>query len=261
MERIDTTRNRINKKLNDNVSPATDTGGCTRCNHGASAFLSLTYIQSFIITSIPFWTLIFCLYFLLGSEEKIYLFFADFRPDHPRLTIFFTILTDWGNGLFYLIYSTILIRGIIKKDKTLLLLSLYYMVFQLLISFLVVRVLKITIGRPRPGMGHHFHPLSLQNKYNSLPSGHTAEIFGAIFPLSLAIGATATTAWRKKLFISLILGCYGMLLAFSRVYLGKHHPLDLLLGYLLGSLSGFLTFTFWQRKKRKHRKVIQYEHK
>ena len=258
MERIDTTRNRINKKLNDNVSPATDTGGCTRCNHGASAFLSLTYIQSFIITSIPFWTLIFCLYFLLGSEEKIYLFFADFRPDHPRLTTFFTLFTDWGNAFFYSVYSTLLIRGIVKKDKNLIWLCSYYILFQLIISFFVVRVLKITIGRPRPGMGDQFHPLSLQNRFNSLPSGHTAEIFGAILPLSLAID---TTGQRKKLFINLILGCYGMLLAFSRVYLGKHHPLDLLLGYLLGSLSGFLTFTFWQRKKRKHRKVIQYEHK
>ena len=203
-------------------------------------------IRSFIITSIPFWALIFCLYFLLGSEEKIYLFFADFRPSHPRLTTFFTLFTDWGNAFFYLVYSTLLIRGIVKKDKSLLLLSAYYILFQLIISFFVVRVLKITIGRPRPGMGDQFHPLSLQNKFNSLPSGHTAEIFGAILPLALA---TAATAWRKKIFISLVLGCFGMLLAFSRVYLGEHHPSDLILGYFLGSLSGFLIFTLWKKTK------------
>ncbi|WP_457570843.1 phosphatase PAP2 family protein, partial [Desulfovulcanus sp.] len=200
-------------------------------------------IQSFIITSIPFWALIFCLYFLLGSEEKIYLFFADFRPSHPRLTTFLTLLTDWGNALFYLVYSTLLIRGIVKKDKSLLLLSGYYILFQLIISFFVVRVLKITIGRPRPGMGDQFHPFSIQNRFNSLPSGHTAEIFGAILPLALA------TAWRKKIFISLILGCFGMLLAFSRVYLGEHHPSDLILGYFLGSLSGFLIFTLWEKRQ------------
>ncbi|MBT8762547.1 phosphatase PAP2 family protein [Desulfohalobiaceae bacterium Ax17] len=196
-------------------------------------------IRPFIITSLPFWAIVFCLYFFLGSEEKIYLFFTAFRPEHPGLTTFFTLLTDWGNAFFYVVYSTLLIRGLVKKEKSLILLCGYYILFQLVISFFVVRVLKISIGRPRPGMGDQFHPFSIQNKFNSLPSGHTAEIFGAILPLAL---------WRRKNIICLVLGCFGTLLAFSRVYLGEHHPSDLILGYFLGSLSGFLIFTFWKKK-------------
>jgi undecaprenyl-diphosphatase len=63
----------------------------------------------------------------------------------------------------------------------------------------------------------------------SFPSGHTAAAFSATF--SLAFG-------KNKIWIpSAIL---ASLIAFSRLYLYVHYPSDVLAGFILGMLLGFM---------------------
>ena len=98
-----------------------------------------------------------------------------------------------------------------------------------------MRTLKIVIGRPRPGAGLFLSPLSLQSAFNSLPSGHTAEIIGAVLPLAML---------RASPLLSLAGGLFAALVAFTRVYLGEHHPSDLFLGWLLGAFAGALIYAY-----------------
>ncbi len=99
-------------------------------------------------------------------------------------------------------------------------------------------LLKVLIGRERPyvsGNSNIFKPFNLDDRYQSLPSGHTAVAFSVVGVL-----------WRKsndKLLrtVSLI---YGTSVAAARVYLDRHWFSDVILGAGVGFLSGYILFPF-----------------
>jgi undecaprenyl-diphosphatase len=100
----------------------------------------------------------------------------------------------------------------------------------LMASGLLSRVVKILVGRPRPGVVDqglaHWGP-SLAAGYNSFPSGHAT----AAFTLA-AVLAAASPSWRPAL--------YGLavLIAFSRVAVDAHFVSDVVAGGLLGWVAG-----------------------
>lgn len=74
------------------------------------------------------------------------------------------------------------------------------------------------------------------NEQYSYPSGHTARavfLAFAIFPLFR----------KKKLWLSVFLGAYIVLVAIGRIYLGHHWLSDVIGGVLLGAGLGFLSLT------------------
>ena len=72
------------------------------------------------------------------------------------------------------------------------------------------------------------YPLGFINQYASFPSGHTATIITAAVPLAL---------WFRNRPFSLFLSAVIALMGFSRVWLGQHHPIDIVGGMLLGSIA------------------------
>ena len=188
-----------------------------------------------ILALAPLALLLLLLQHAFADETAVYLFFRQFRPDHSFLTACVRLLTDWGNPLFYGVYALLLWYGWKTDNTNLMRFVLFYVVVQILVSFGVVRILKITLGRPRPGEGEIFHAFSFASRYNSLPSGHTCEIAGACLALVL---------YWQRLALSLALGIVIALVAGSRIYLGMHHPSDVAFGLLLGAYAGWAIFCF-----------------
>lgn len=169
------------------------------------------------------------------GTEAAHDFMKQHRGAHPGLRVFMEVVTDWGNAVFYVVYLGILIRGWRRGRRDLVRLALTYLVVQLLISFLIVRALKIVTGCPRPGEGGLCRPLSMDSAHHSLPSGHTTEIVGAAGGLVL---------WLGSWWVSIGLGLFTALVAFSRVYLGSHHVHDVLFGMLLGAYAASAIASF-----------------
>ncbi|MBI1287459.1 MAG: phosphatase PAP2 family protein [Flavobacteriales bacterium] len=65
-------------------------------------------------------------------------------------------------------------------------------------------------------------------------SSHAANVFGLAILLKVVLNQ------NKKLMIALLF--WASLIAFSRVYLGVHYPLDVFVGGVFGSLVGYLNF-------------------
>lgn len=93
---------------------------------------------------------------------------------------------------------------------------------------LVAQVLKRTLNRARPSTAiEGFEALTENPDAFSFPSGHTAAAFG------VAVALAGEPAGAGPLSLTLAAG-----IALSRVYLGAHYPLDVLVGVALGSGAG-----------------------
>lgn len=91
-------------------------------------------------------------------------------------------------------------------------------------------LLKITFALPRPFLRFpEITPLFLHGGFNSFPSGH-ATLFAAL--------AVAMYLNHKKTGIFFILAAF--LIGIARVIAGVHFPIDILAGWLLGTLVSVL---------------------
>lgn len=181
-----------------------------------------------ILASIPVLVMLGAVALCFGNEAQVITFFSAHRTSHPETYQFFRFVTTFGNPFFYVVYLFMLITawrvGDIKTRRFIFI----YIAVQLVVALVAVRFLKMTIGRPRPGEGTAFQPMTFSGAYHSLPSGHTTEITGAAGALALFIG---------RHWLSLALGIAIALIGFSRIYLGMHHPSDVFFGWMLGSVS------------------------
>ncbi len=141
-----------------------------------------------------------------------------------RFFIVFTSLGDYG--IIWITGGIVLL--FFKKTRTsgiLLLLSL------LLTHVLNSVVLKNLINRPRPYETlAEVRRLIAAHPESSFPSGHAATAFGSAFVLVL----------REKNILGPLALTTAILMAFSRLYVGMHYPLDVLAGSLVGILMASL---------------------
>lgn len=198
-----------------------------------------TTLCHFILGSLPLLLILGLLHFNFASENEVIIWFKAHAQANPEFKSTAKIITDWGNAVFYPVYLWFLITGIRMRrtSKSRLRFALVFLAVQLTISLVLVRFMKIAIGKPRPDEGGLFHPFSTKGVHHSMPSGHTTEIYGASLPLVFRY---------RQLLLTLALGSFAAIVAFSRIYLGWHYPSDVLCGWMIGSVAGLAIHLFSQ---------------
>ncbi|MGL4662262.1 MAG: phosphatase PAP2 family protein [Culicoidibacterales bacterium] len=146
-------------------------------------------------------------------------FIAQFR--FPVLDEIAKILDVLGGDvLLYVILLFLLL--IPKKTRRLALL----LIISVIVTTLMVTVTKVLIGRPRPFVAQKMIPLINVEKieyYVSFPSGHTAAV--------ASLGAMCWLYYKRYLAIGL---SAILIMAWSRIYLYMHYPIDTFIGALIG---------------------------
>jgi len=165
---------------------------------------------------------------LTTIDRNIFLF-INHLPHNPFLNYFFAFLAgiSYGGFIWFAIAVTVFVWEEIKDKK-----SLFAQVLAGLLTFILVELLlKNIFGRLRPefSIPSTIVILDFTNSL-SFPSGHAAMAFAGAYILS-----------RKHRKWGLLYYVLAFLISFSRIYLGKHYPSDVVAGMMIGTLIGYIS--------------------
>lgn len=219
------TKNRMNSKVIDNYSKLK---------------LSLFFLPLFLLI-----TIVLFLYSqnALSVDKYVQIQKNCFYFINSKLSQFPQIiynLTQIGDALIFMSFLTLFIVYAPKIWEVLLSASL--------ISAIFSRGLKDLFHVPRPAEAFDNTSFTIIGKAlpgcSSLPSGHSITVFTILTVLLFAF--MPKKLHYKILWVFLVL-TIGLILVFTRVGVGAHHPLDVITGSIIGYICG-LTGIFISRK-------------
>lgn len=113
---------------------------------------------------------------------------------------------------------------------------------------LSVALFKDTVQRLRPGWDPQMEPLVRMLEYKGgkygFVSSHAANLFGL---------ATITSIIFRKRWFTISIFTFASIVGYSRVYVGKHYPLDVICGALFGAVVGYLIYKLLLQICRKYK--------
>ncbi|MBC7524261.1 MAG: phosphatase PAP2 family protein [Flavobacterium sp.] len=197
------------------------------------------------IFALPFFLLVGVVLFLYSQnslnianytlvQKDLFFWINSHLGQYP--TVIFN-LTQLGDASILLSFLIILVIYVPKMWEALLSASLFSLVFSWFFKnlFLVPRPSElydntsfIIVGKTAVG-------------FASLPSGHSITVFTT---LTVILFAFMPQKIIVKIFWILALMTIGLLIAFTRVGVGAHHPLDVIIGWIIGCFSGLLGIFF-----------------
>ncbi|MBA4357993.1 MAG: phosphatase PAP2 family protein [Desulfovibrio sp.] len=166
-----------------------------------------------------------------------------------------------SRALLFAILAGLLVWRCQKRDKGQ---AVYFVLLVLAMGAtdLATNQVKHAVGRLRPEntVGGTFHQESGQ--WQRLPAdfGPDRER-GSSFPSAHAANSAALALLAALLWPRLGKGIWALplLVGWSRIYLGKHYPTDVLGGWLLGLCIGWLCWRLWRAAARRWRLQLRAE--
>ncbi len=158
----------------------------------------------------------------------------------PFFDHFFGALTYLGDEIAFLAIAILFFWCINKRQG-------YYILFTGMIGTVVNQFLKLTFRVPRPfeeGLSVVGNAKKAATGY-SFPSGHTQNITGTL-------GAVAIS-WRKKIPVIVLSIVTILAVAFSRLYLGVHRPIDVIFSLVFATVLVFALYPCFKNDDRMHK--------
>jgi membrane-associated phospholipid phosphatase len=150
-------------------------------------------------------------------------------------------LSHYGMLPFYGLFVVTLAIGGYTRDPRWIYLALGYALAQLLGPVIVVRVLKMVVGRGRPDLADHSGAdeapgFTWSAAFHAFPSGHAADLVTSMIFVALL----ARRVWVTGLVLA-----WAIAVAWSRVALAKHYPSDVIGGAAIGVVAALGVLHLW----------------
>ncbi|MCD8264453.1 MAG: phosphatase PAP2 family protein [Tannerellaceae bacterium] len=133
----------------------------------------------------------------------------------------------------------------VYKDRVQGKIAALFLVVGIGLNLLLNTFVKLLIMRPRPG-----NEDLLTGVINQLEAVGESYSFFSAHSLSSVCLATFTTLYFKNKLYGIAIFAWALAVAYSRIYVGKHYPLDVLVGILFGLLTGWLSYWVYRRYNR-----------
>ncbi|MCE5304654.1 phosphatase PAP2 family protein [bacterium] len=165
---------------------------------------------------------------LLLSIDQSLFYFLNVTIANPVFDFLMPIITERNN--WFVIYFALIVFLIVKYKQKGLIIVLALLVAVGISDYLTSHIIKEAVGRLRPCW-------TLQNVHLLVPCGG-----GKSFPSAHAVNnfSLATVLAYKFKKYQWIFYSVASLIAFSRISVGVHYPLDVIGGALIGAIIGFL---------------------
>lgn len=195
--------------------------------------VSLFYIPLFLLTAIFFY-----LYFADALSVERYVeiqkdIFIDINSTLGQFPSLMLNLTQLGDALIFLSFLTLLIIYAPKFWESLISASI--------VSAILSKFLKVLFSVPRPAAILDNETFIIIGKklvgHSSLPSGHSITTFTIITVLMYAFMPKKISS--KVAWVILLIGL-GFIIISTRVGVGAHFPLDVIIGGIIGYISGLI---------------------
>lgn len=195
--------------------------------------VSLFYIPLFLLTAIFFY-----LYFAGALSVERYVeiqkdIFIDINSTLGQFPSLMLNLTQLGDALIFLSFLTLLIIYAPKFWESLISASI--------VSAILSKFLKVLFSVPRPAAILDNETFIIIGKkligHSSLPSGHSITTFTIITVLMYAFMPKRISS--KIAWVILLIGL-GFIIISTRIGVGAHFPLDVIIGGIIGYISGLI---------------------
>ena len=175
-------------------------------------------------------------HWLIELDKKALLYFNSMHsPEWDRIMYWIS-----GDKSWIPLYVFLLIMIIYKERPYRFIFTILFVAIAVLLCDKISVLIKILVERPRPTHNPEIADLvHIVNNYRGgdfgFVSSHAANVFGV---------ATFLANQFKHYKWSLFLFVWAAVVAYSRVYLGVHYPLDIICGAVLGVLIGIQCYAF-----------------
>ncbi|MDD4659865.1 MAG: phosphatase PAP2 family protein [Massilibacteroides sp.] len=158
--------------------------------------------------------------------------------------LFFSSYAAWG-----IIALCLLIYVVCTQDKAWRWPIANFLFLCVITTNLLNQLIKVIVARPRPIHEQAF--IDLIHSIESFDSSYS--FFSAHSSSSFALAVFALLAVRKASFSIFVL-FWAFMVAYSRIYVGKHYPFDVIAGILFGTLTAVIGWGIYcnYKKENKH---------
>jgi undecaprenyl-diphosphatase len=168
-----------------------------------------------------------------GIDEKILLLMRE--PGDPDNAIGTPRFEEFVRDISALGSQGVLFLGVFAACGFLLLRRQYHAAILLIVAavgaYFVAAVLKGFFDRPRPSL---VTPFSYHTGTRSFPSGHSVMAASVYLTVGALLSRLVKPLGHKIYFIAMA-ALLAFLVGVSRVYLGMHHPTDVVAGWIIGA--------------------------
>ncbi len=163
------------------------------------------------------------------------LFMAINHSHHPLLDPVMEACITLGSSRMVYLYAALLLLVALVRREIMPYRYIWLYCLAVAIGISAEEFLKTVFQVPRPALAIGREQIMILGEVklrNSLPSGHATFAFLTAFHLS----------YRRSLLWKCPLFAFAVLVAWSRIYVGAHYPLDVATGAFVGIATSFLVW-------------------
>lgn len=168
-----------------------------------------------------------------GIDEKILLLMRE--PGAPDNAIGTPRFEEFVRDISALGSHGVLFLGVFAASGFLVMRRQYHAAFLLIAAavgaYFVAAGLKGVFDRPRPSL---VTPFSFHTGTRSFPSGHSVMAAAVYLTLGALLSRLVKPMGHKIYFVTMA-ALLAFLVGVSRIYLGMHHPTDVVAGWIIGA--------------------------